>query len=70
VVLARLPAGRAASLLYAVPVMAFLVAWIWLGEAPATTDVIGGALALSGVLVVNTIGRDIRPRPAVQPAEG
>jgi drug/metabolite transporter (DMT)-like permease len=57
VVLSRLPASRAASFLYAVPVMAFLVGWVWLGEAPHSADVIGGLLALGGVVVVNTLGR-------------
>jgi drug/metabolite transporter (DMT)-like permease len=56
-VLAQLPAGRAASFLYAVPVVAFLAGWIWLGEAPATSDLFGGLLALAGVVVVNTLGR-------------
>ncbi len=68
-VLAQLPAGRAASFLYAVPVVAFLAGWIWLGEAPAATAVLGGLLALAGVLVVNTLGRtgsgqSILPSPA------
>jgi len=57
IVLKRLPAGRAASLMYAVPVMAFLSGWAWLHEAPGATDVLGGLLALSGVVVVNTLGR-------------
>ena len=52
-VLSRFPAGRAASFLYGVPVMAFLVGWAWLGEAPTGIDIIGGLLALSGVAVVN-----------------
>ncbi len=56
-VLARLPAGRAASFLYAVPVVAFLAGSIWLGEAPAASDLFGGLLALAGVVVVNTLGR-------------
>jgi drug/metabolite transporter (DMT)-like permease len=60
-VLSRLPAGRASSLLYGVPVMAFLVAWVWLGEAPTAIDLVGGALALGGVVVVNTLGRARRP---------
>jgi drug/metabolite transporter (DMT)-like permease len=57
VVLSRLPAARAASILYAVPVMAFLVGWLWLGETPIVWDIVGGLLALSGVVVVNTLGR-------------
>jgi drug/metabolite transporter (DMT)-like permease len=63
-VLSRLPAGRASSLLYGVPVMAFLVAWVWLGETPTAIDLLGGALALSGVVVVNTLGRARRTIPA------
>ena len=60
-VLSRFPAGRAASFLYAVPVMAFLVGWLWLGEAPTVIDAIGGSLALGGVAVVNTLGRPSIP---------
>ena len=37
--------------------MAFLIAWVWLGEAPNAIDLLSGALALSGVVVVNTLGR-------------
>jgi drug/metabolite transporter (DMT)-like permease len=55
--LSRLPAGRAASFLYAVPVMAFLFGWVWLGEIPHAADLAGGALALGGVVLVNTLGR-------------
>jgi drug/metabolite transporter (DMT)-like permease len=55
--LSRLPAARAVSLLYAVPVVAFLVGWAWLGETPNGIDLLGGLLALSGVVVVNTLGR-------------
>lgn len=56
-VLSRLPAGRAASYLYAVPVLAFFIAWVWLGEVPALLTVLGGLLALGGVVLINTKGR-------------
>jgi drug/metabolite transporter (DMT)-like permease len=58
VVLSRLPASRAPSLLFFVPVVAFLVGWAWLREAPTWLDVAGGALALGGVALVNTLGRE------------
>jgi drug/metabolite transporter (DMT)-like permease len=58
VVLSRLPASRAPSLLFFVPVVAFLVGWVWLGETPTWFDVAGGVLALGGVALVNTLGRD------------
>ena len=61
VVLSRLPASRASSLLFAVPVVAFLVGWVWLGEAPTIIDIAGGFLAMGGVALVNTLGRS---RPA------
>ena len=57
VVLSRLPASRASSLLFAVPVVAFLVGWVWLGEAPTLIDIAGGVLAMGGVALVNTLGR-------------
>jgi drug/metabolite transporter (DMT)-like permease len=57
VVLSRLPATRASSLLFAVPVVAFLVGWVWLGEAPTLIDIAGGVLAMGGVALVNTLGR-------------
>ena len=57
VVLSRMPASRASSFLFAVPVVAFLVGWVWLGEAPTLIDIAGGLLAMSGVALVNTLGR-------------
>jgi drug/metabolite transporter (DMT)-like permease len=46
---ARVPVSFAASTLYAIPVVAALVAWLWLGEAPAALAVAGGAVAIVGV---------------------
>jgi drug/metabolite transporter (DMT)-like permease len=57
-VLFRLPASRAGSLLYAIPVLAFVIAWGWLREIPSAATVLGGALALGGVVLVNTLGRN------------
>jgi len=51
---ARMPASNATSFLYLVPALAFLVAWVWLGEVPTVLSVVGGAVALTGVVVVNT----------------
>ena len=57
VVLSRLPASRASSVLFMVPVVAFLVGWAWLGETPTWLALAGGLLALGGVAMVNTLGR-------------
>jgi drug/metabolite transporter (DMT)-like permease/GNAT superfamily N-acetyltransferase len=55
--LARMPASRTASFLYAQPVLAMLVAWGWQHVIPAPVALAGGALALAGVVVVQTKGR-------------
>jgi drug/metabolite transporter (DMT)-like permease len=51
--LARTPASLATSFLYAVPPLALLIAWLWLGEVPSPVAIAGGLLALVGVVLVN-----------------
>jgi drug/metabolite transporter (DMT)-like permease len=53
-VLAQIPASRAATLLYLVPVLAIIVAWVWLQEVPTVLSLIGGAIVLSDIVLVNT----------------
>src|SRR4051812_26150035 len=59
---ARVPVSFAASTLYAVPVVAALVAWLWLGEAPAALAGAGGAIAIAGVALPARAGTDGRRR--------
>jgi drug/metabolite transporter (DMT)-like permease len=69
VVLSRLPASRAASLLYTIPVISFIIAWFWLAERPLFSTLAGGLLALAGVVTLNTSGRAISSKNGTSIAE-
>jgi drug/metabolite transporter (DMT)-like permease len=56
-VLSRLPASVAGSFLYISPVLATLIAWIWLREMPSVLSLTGGTIVLAGVVLVNTLGK-------------
>ena len=56
-VFSQLTASRGVSFLYLVGPMAFLIAWIWLGEVPSLLSFVGAGIVLVGVVVVNTLGR-------------
>ena len=50
----RTTATVSASFLYLIPTLAFLIAWVWLGELPHLVSILGGLISLIGVLVVTT----------------
>ncbi|MGB3632705.1 MAG: DMT family transporter [Rubrobacteraceae bacterium] len=56
-VFSQLSASRGVSFLYLVGPMAFLIAWIWLGEVPSLLSFVGAGIVLLGVVIVNTLGR-------------
>ncbi len=51
--LSRLPAARAASLLYMVPPLVMCMAWVLLREVPPALSIVGGAVALMGVALTS-----------------
>ncbi len=50
-------ASRAANFLYLVPPVAVALAFILTAEAPGLLTLLGGAAAIAGVILVNTLGR-------------
>lgn len=55
--LSKMPASSLSAFLYAQPVNAAVIAWLWLGEVPTLLTVVGGMIAIAGVVLVNTKGR-------------
>jgi drug/metabolite transporter (DMT)-like permease len=54
--LSRAPATIVASFLYLQPVLAVIIAWIWLNEIPALISMVGGVVTILGVFLVNKYG--------------
>ncbi len=55
--LSRIPASIATSFLNLSPLLALLISWLWLHEVPALLEIVGGAVVIVGVLIVNTRGK-------------
>jgi drug/metabolite transporter (DMT)-like permease len=49
---ARMPIAVSTSLLYLVSPVAVLLAWVWLGELPLATEMLGGLVVVAGVVVI------------------
>lgn len=54
---AKLTASRAVSFLYLTPVIATIIAWLWIGETVSPLALVGGGVVLAGVVIVNRFGR-------------
>ncbi len=55
--MSKAPAPLVASFLYVSPAMAIVIAWLWRDEVPQGLSLLGGAVAIMGVIVVNRWGR-------------
>ncbi|HEX7002810.1 MAG TPA: DMT family transporter [Trueperaceae bacterium] len=53
--LSRTPVTVVSVYLYAVPVLALLFSWVLLGEVPALLTLVGGAIAIGGIVLVNLV---------------
>ena len=54
--LSRMPASTLSTFLYFQPVNAALIAWWWLHEVPGFLTLLGGTIAVAGVVLVNLKG--------------
>ncbi len=58
--LSKLSASKAASYLYLIPPLTFVIAWAFFGETPTALSVAGAAVTLAGVAAVQTFSRSNR----------
>ena len=63
---ARLPIATSTSLLYLVPPVAVLIAFVWLDEVPLVSELLGGLVVILGVVTL-TLGDRLRRRTPDSP---
>ncbi|WP_134734587.1 DMT family transporter, partial [Amycolatopsis nivea] len=68
---ARYSVTVATAALYLVPVVAVAVAFVWLGEIPGLVELLGGAISIAGVVLINfRRRRSSNPNPLQRELEG
>ncbi|MFI6517525.1 DMT family transporter [Spirillospora sp. NPDC050679] len=50
---ARLPLAASTAALYLVPPVALVISLVWLGEVPHPVELVGGAVSVAGVILIN-----------------
>jgi drug/metabolite transporter (DMT)-like permease len=70
VALRRFTLSQTASMLYVVPLVALAISSLWLHEVPSPVSLIGGLMAVAGVIVLNRFGGpSAAAPPRAAPAE-
>jgi drug/metabolite transporter (DMT)-like permease len=64
---ARMPVAVSTSMLYLVPPVAVVIAWVWLGELPVIAELLGGLVVIIGVVTISQVPR-LRARRATASA--
>lgn len=59
-IVAKISVSKAVSFLYLVPVIAFAMGWLLLGEEPTSLSVVGGVMTIVGVSLVHRRERRVR----------
>jgi drug/metabolite transporter (DMT)-like permease len=67
--MARMDVGRVTTSLYLVPAAAIVISLVWLGQVPGPVELIGGAIALAGVMLGGSRPRRRQPGNAARVAE-
>lgn len=65
IALSRAPVTVVAAALYMVPVFSLIASWLLVGEVPGPLTVIGGAVAIGGIVLVNLAKQRAAHRTAV-----
>ncbi|UCH24372.1 MAG: DMT family transporter [Trueperaceae bacterium] len=60
VAISRAPINLIASFLYTVPIFSLLFSWLFLGEIPSWLTLVGGTVAILGIVIVNRSRRGVR----------
>jgi drug/metabolite transporter (DMT)-like permease len=61
IALSRADVSRVTSTLNLSPILSLIIAFLVLGEVPTALSVVGGAITVAGVIILNTLGKATRP---------